>query len=58
MKKAEASNWAPNSERPKISLMGADNVTINVVANPKMKKMAPKADIPTLKLLSCLLIKI
>jgi hypothetical protein len=51
MKNADDNNCAPNSERSKIAFTGALSVMMNVVAKPKMKKMAPKTDMPTSKLL-------
>ena len=48
IKKEDARSCAEVSVRPKIAFTGALRVTIKVVAKPKIKKMAPKAVIPTL----------
>jgi hypothetical protein len=50
MKNADDNNCAAHSGKPKIALTGAVIVTMKVVAKPKIKKMAPKVDMPTLKL--------
>ena len=46
IKNADDNNCAPNSDNPNIALTGAVSVTMKVVAKPKMKKIAPKTEMP------------